>query len=127
MRYNVYISADGRLAPCMGFADTAIAERFLCILEESMGKQTLEGYYHDVVYTSVGDFLAKNPECAECEYLPKCCGGCMLQDITDDGDYLVPDSRICYFYKHIGEKTVREAADAAIRAAGLPLHLKKED
>ena len=75
----------------------------------------------------MSDFLAKNPECAECEYLTRCCGGCMVQDITDDGDYLTPDKRNCYFHKHIGEAAVREAADAAILAAGLPLKMKKHD
>lgn len=110
IRCNMYIGPDGRVAPCMGFSDTAIAEKFPSVLEVPLGKLTLEGYYHDVVYTSVADYLEKNPECAACEYLPKCCGGCMLQDITDDGDYLVPDSRTCYFHKHIGEEAVREVA-----------------
>ena len=126
VRYNMYIGPEGRLAPCMGFSDTAIGPKFPSVLEQPLGKLTLEGYYHDTVETRISDFLAKNPECAECEYLPRCCGGCMVQDITDDGDFLVPDKRMCYFHKHIGEQVVREAADAAILAAGLPLKMKKE-
>jgi hypothetical protein len=43
----------------------------------------------------------------------------MVQDITEAGDYLVPDKHCCYFHKHIGEQAVRSAADAAIRSAGL--------
>ncbi|MBR3316473.1 MAG: radical SAM protein [Atopobiaceae bacterium] len=119
MRHNMYIGPDGRLAPCMGFSDTAIGKKFPSALEEPLGKLTREGYYRDVVDTTVGDLIAKNPECAECEHLEACCGGCMVEDITDDGDYLVPDGRCCYFHKHIGEQAVRDAADAAIRAAGL--------
>ena len=38
----------------------------------------------------------------------------MADGITDDGDYLVPDSRCCYFHRHIGEEAVRAVADAAI-------------
>ena len=40
--------------------------------------------------------------------------GCMVEGITDDGDYLVPDSRCCYFHRHIGEDAVRAVADSAI-------------
>ena len=49
----------------------------------------------------------------------------MAQDVTDDGDFLVPDHRACYFHKHFGEQEIRKAADAAILAAGLPPHMKK--
>ena len=38
----------------------------------------------------------------------------MLNNKTDDGDYLVPDQRCCYFHKHIGEQKVREVADREI-------------
>ncbi len=83
-----------------------------------LGELTLNSFYHDVVDTKISDFLNKNPACGSCEYLPKCCGGCMVQGITDEGDYLVPDSRFCYFHKHIGEQAVRDVADAAIVGAG---------
>lgn len=114
VRYNIYIGPEGRLAPCMGFSDTALKERFPSVLENHLGDLTLCGYYHDVVETKISDLLAKNPECAKCEHLPRCCGGCMIEGITDEGDYLVPDGRCCYFHKHIGEAAVRETADAAI-------------
>ena len=115
VRYNTYIGPDGRLAPCMGFSDTALREKFPSVLEHRLGDLTLDSYYHDVVETKVSDLLAKNPECASCELLRKCCGGCMIEGITDEGDYLVPDKRCCYFHKHIGEAAVRAVADAAIR------------
>ena len=119
VRYNMYIGPEGRLAPCMGFSDTALGKKFPCVLEKPLGSLTLSGYYYDVVNTKVSDLLVKNPQCASCGFLPVCCGGCMVESITDDGDYLVPDARCCYFHKHIGEHAVRKAADAAILAAGL--------
>ena len=114
-RYNLYIGPEGRLAPCMGFSDSALKEEFPSVLEQPLGELTLNSFYNDTVQTRVSDLLAKNPECAACEHLPKCCGGCMLEGITDEGDYLVPDSRCCYFHKHIGEAAVRKVADEAIR------------
>ena len=114
VRHNLYIGPDGRLAPCMGFSDTALKDRFPSVLERPLGELTLAGYYHDVVETKISDYLAKNPDCRTCECLHACCGGCMIEGITDDGDFLVPDSRCCYFHKHIGEQAVRAAADGAI-------------
>ena len=114
VRWNVYIGPDGRLAPCMGFSGTSLNEKFPSVLEQPLGKLAMDSFYHDVVETKVSDLLAKNPECAACEYLPECCGGCMVESITDEGDYLVPDARCCWFYKHIGENAVRAVADAAI-------------
>ena len=114
MRYHVYIGADGRLAPCMGFSSTKISDKFENVLEHPLGELTLRGNCHDVVETRVSDFLARNPECAGCEHLSACLGGCMVADITDEGDYLVPDRQCCYFHKHVGEQAVRETADAAI-------------
>lgn len=116
MRHNLYIGPEGRLAPCMGFSDTALKEKFPSVLEHSLGELTLDSFCHDMVETKISDLLAKNPECAACEHLPVCCGGCMVQGINDEGDYLVPDDRCCYFHKHIGEAAVRDAADAAIQA-----------
>ena len=115
VRFQMHIGPDGRAAPCMGFYDTALRDKFPSVLEEGLAAVTLGGFYYDVVNTKVSDLLARNPGCARCEHLRECCGGCMVQDTTDDGDYLVPDSRCCYFHRHIGEKAVREAADAAIR------------
>ena len=114
LRYNAYIGPEGRLAPCMGFSDTALKEKFPNVLEEHLGQLTLAGYYHDVANTKIGALLDKNPECANCEHLHKCLGGCMVEGIDDDGDYLHPDPHACYFHKHVSEDTIRKIADDAI-------------
>lgn len=116
MQYNAYISPEGRLVPCMGFSDTAIGKKFPSLLEHPLGELSLDSYYTDVIKTKISDLLDNDNECKECPYLPKCCGGCMLQDMTDDGDYKVHDKRICHFFKQIGEQEVRDVADAAIKA-----------
>ncbi len=114
VNYNVYICPDGSLAPCMGFADTALKDIFPNALKTPMGELTQRGTYRDLIDTKVSDFLARNPECRECEYLCKCRGGCMVADITDEGDFLVPDKNVCYFHKHIGEDNARQFIDEAI-------------
>ena len=114
VRYGMHIGPDGRAYPCMAFNDSAIKESFPSILEEHLGDITLRGFYRETVETSMADLLARNPECAACEHLSECCGGCMVQDMTEDGDFLVPDSRCCWFHKYVGESGVREVADAAL-------------
>jgi hypothetical protein len=42
----------------------------------------------------------------------------MLNGIGDDGDYLIPDPQICWFHKNVGEKAVRDMADAALERLG---------
>lgn len=118
MRHNMYIGPDGRVCPCMAFSGSAINDRFPSVLEQPLADITLSGYYRDVVGTKVADLLEKNPSCAGCEHLNECCGGCMAQDMTEGGGFLVPDRRCCWFFKHVGAEGVREVADAAIREYG---------
>lgn len=115
VKENIYIGPDGRVAPCMGFSDTVLGEKFESVLGENLGDITLKSYYRDVIDTKMSDYLAKNPDCASCKHLAKCCGGCMLEDMTEAGDFLVPDGRTCFFHKHVGEDAVRAVADEAIR------------
>ena len=119
MRYNMHIRPDGRVAPCMGFSDTVLGNRFPSVMEEHLGDILLDGYYHDVVETKLSDLTAKNQECAECEHWLECCGGCMLNGMGDDGNFLVPDPQICWFHKNVGEKGVHIVADAALTELGL--------
>jgi radical SAM protein with 4Fe4S-binding SPASM domain len=114
MRYHIHIRPDGRVAPCMGFSDSVLGDCFPSVLDEHLGDITLGGYYYDVVETKLSDVLARNPECRDCEHWPECTAGCMVECMSDDGDYLIPDTRICHFHKHIGEAAVRDVADRAI-------------
>ena len=114
-RYRAFISPEGRLMPCMGFMDTALQDKFPSILEHHLGDLALKSYYHDVADTKIRDYLNRNPDCRSCEHLPVCLGGCMAEDITEEGDYLVPDRNCCYFHQHIGESSVRAAADLAVQ------------
>ena len=38
----------------------------------------------------------------------------MQASMTEDGDYLVRDKEICWFFKNVGEAAVLAVADAAI-------------
>ena len=119
VRSSIFIGADGTVAPCMGFYDTLYHEKLPNVLRTSLGEITQRGYYHDLVQTTVADFLKDNPECEECGSMLECLGGCMLEGMTHGPDGLGPDPKACYFHRKIGEAAVRAAADMAIRDAGL--------
>ena len=90
-----------------------------CIVQyrlKSAAGTRADKYYHDVVETKLSDLLAMNPECRECGHWLACAGGCMLNGILGDGDFLVPDPQICWFHKNVGEAGVRAVADAALAA-----------
>lgn len=116
MRHHVYIGAEGRLAPCMAFADTAMKDDFPSVLETPLGELTLRGSCFDVVNLRVSDFLAANEECRTCEHFRACCGGCMAEGMSRTGSCLSRDERCCYFHRHIGEAAVREVADRSVAA-----------
>lgn len=57
--------------------------------------------YLDDVCSNVSDFMAKNPECADCPHAAHCCGGCRAMGVGADGtDFFRPDPRVCEFYKN---------------------------
>ncbi len=114
VRYNAYIGPDGKLAPCMGFSDTVLKDRFPSVLKEHLGQLSLNGYYNDLVNTKLSDLLNKNEECRTCLHLNSCLGGCMLEGMDDEGDFLHPDPHSCFFHKHVGEEAIRKIADEAI-------------
>ena len=115
VKKSAYIGPDGRVCPCMGFSSTALNDKFPSVLEQSLGSILIDSLYNDVADTRASQFLEHNPECQTCDKFKACMGGCMLADTTEEGDYLVPDKRCCYFHKHIGAEAVRAVVDEAIR------------
>lgn len=114
MRHAAHISAEGQLVPCMGFCGTALSDRFPSLLEQPMGPLTVDSFYEQVASARIEDLMAADPECAQCPHLKVCCGGCMVDGITLEGEYARRSKISCYFHKHIGAEAVRSIADAAI-------------
>lgn len=121
VRHGGHVSAEGRIMPCMGFADTALADSFPCLIDGDItlgeASSNPESTYFKVQRTTVGDMIndaAENPECADCEHLRNCLGGCMLEGTTPEGNHLHRDERACWFFKNVGEEGVRAVCEKAI-------------
>ena len=114
IQHVIFIGPEGRIVPCMGFSDTVIADKFPTIFGNTLPQALEDSFYRGVIKITMADYLKAQPQCAACPHLNFCGGGCLLDGITDTGDLLVPEERVCYFYKNIGAKSVHEVADAAI-------------
>ena len=114
IKQSAYIDAEGRLLPCMGFADSPLADKFANLLSEDWRKASWDSLYSKVADTTIQQMVDANPQCRDCEYLRQCIGGCMAAGITPDGSWLHFDPQRCWFYMNVGEQAVRDAADAAI-------------
>ena len=112
---NLFLGPDGRVNPCMAFSDTAIAKGFPGIFGRTLPEALSDSHYRGVIDTTMADYLAAQPKCAACPHLNECGGGCLVECIDDDGNFLVPDERVCHFFRCVGEAAVREVADAAIQ------------
>ena len=101
VRKSMYVSPVGNVLPCMSMIGLPIEEKFPNMLEtpleEILDKDTL---YMQIINYSISDYMAHNPECAQCEYKNACAGGCRAFAVRDDpNDYLAKDMWTCTYYK----------------------------
>ena len=113
-RFKSYISAEGKIMPCMGFSGSSIAEKFPSILEKSLVEITTNSFYKDVVCTTKSKFLEKNKECKECEHLLHCAGGCSASALNDTRDYCGIEPKHCNFFKKNFADEIRKAIPEGI-------------
>lgn len=113
-RFKSYISADGKIMPCMGFCGSSIADKFPSILEKSLAEITTDSFYKDIVCITKSKFLEKNKECKECKDLLHCAGGCSACALNDTGDYCGIEPKHCNFFKKNFADEIRKAVPEGI-------------
>ncbi len=116
VRNQVYISADGQALPCMALAgsDDVAREDFPNIFDIGLKACLTDSHYMKCIDYRVSDFAAANPECAECEYLLSCIGGCRGAALDEDPTfYLGPDHATCGIFKGGWIPRINEVASAA--------------
>lgn len=105
---RIFISPEGIVYPCMGFSETVLKDKMPSLLKESLADITKDSSYRKMVNTTLKDLRDACKDCADCEHFPVCRGGCMLNGMTAEGNFLVPDPSACYFYKNVGVSRIRE-------------------
>ena len=118
-RYYVYISAECRLMPCLGYIAAEYADEFPDILEIPLKDALSESRAHDIMTCRMREYFARNEKCRTCEKRLKCAGGCRVNAMACGGDNLGIDEEACRFHLGGYEERIRETAGNAIKRAGL--------
>ena len=122
VRWSSYLTPEGRLLPCIAMTASAQQTHFPKVREIGLQQGLSDSYYMQFVDARVKDLLAVNQECAACEYRFKCGGGCRAGALlADDYDLMGCDRGMCTLLKGGYAERIRQAADQAIAAYGMPL------
>lgn len=100
-RNVMYISADGRILPCIPISNSPIVEKqFPLVTEMKLSQALVDSRYMEFIDTRLSAYLEHNPECAACEYRFNCAGGCRGNALSDGNpDPLSMDKCMCVLYK----------------------------
>jgi len=111
-REVMYISAEGRILPCMSLSGMDVQNEFPLITETALCECLTDSVYMKLIETTVDEFIGRNPECSECVHKYLCGAGCRASalDGTISGDLLGVDKAVCEFYKGGYIERVIEAA-----------------
>ena len=99
-RQVAYISADGRVLPCMALSGMDAQERFPLVTERGLKACLSDSSFIDMVTLSLADYLAANPECRACEHRFSCGAGCRASALSaHPGAWLAKDEVFCTMYR----------------------------
>ena len=100
VRTGMYISPTGKILPCMPLGGTAIDPLFESVLDKPLSEILSDSYYKDACLIKMGECLAHNEKCHDCEYRLYCGGGCRACACGETStDYKGIDEEACYFFK----------------------------
>lgn len=97
---NMYISPKGSVLPCMSFAGSAIEDRMPTVFEKPLRQILSDSEYTELLDKRLKYVLEKDPECSDCSFRLKCCGGCRamaMQNSVDD--YFARDTITCKIFR----------------------------
>ena len=99
-RNNMYITAEGRMAPCMPLSgNDELLKKLPNLCEASLADALDDSYFMDLVNSRLSEYLSHNKDCAECEWKNACLAGCRGCAMQDGGDYFAKDAGACLLFK----------------------------
>lgn len=113
---SFFISAEGRVVPCMAIDDAPVAEQFPNLFQQPLRDILSSPEYRDKVLVTNGELRDRNPKCKACAHATRCDGGCRQASILDNGDYYGVDSSLCRFFERAGDEAIRSVAGPAYEA-----------
>ena len=96
----MYLSAEGRMLPCMSLSSYDIQEEYPLITDEGLRQGLTDSTYMKLIDTRVEEFLKHTEECGACEYAKICAGGCRASALRyDKTDIMAPDRASCLIFR----------------------------
>lgn len=114
--HSFYISAEGRVAPCMGMDDCDYASNFPNLFERPLREILSDPAFAQLECATVKQVRDANPECRECAHVDRCAGGCRNSALIKGDDYLGIDSDLCWFFNNEWDKKIADVAEPAWRS-----------
>ena len=109
-RNVMYISAEGRVLPCMSLSGLEIQKIFPLIPEFGLAACLTDSTYLNLITTTVDQYLEQNDECDACDWKYHCCAGCRASAMDMGAGLMEPDRAVCLFFKGGYIKRIQEAA-----------------
>lgn len=98
-KMNIYISADGKLLPCIPMSGLPIQEKMPSIINLGLKNALNSPAYTKTVQTKLCDLFSHNSKCNNCEHKLICGGGCRASSMSMGNGYLGCDDSICTIFK----------------------------
>ena len=112
VRNNMYISASGRVLPCMSMCGTAMEPMFESVLEKPLTEILTDSFYREMSRLPMGSCIGHNERCSACGYRLLCGAGCRACACAGTGnDYLGIDEEVCHFFRNGWYEKAKEAAE----------------
>ena len=116
-RFSPYISANGRLLPCMPMAMCEEQRHFPLILENGLAACLGNSTFMDFVSLRTEDLFARNETCGSCEHRYTCGGGCRAMALQDTHDFFGCDAQQCIIWKEKYKEKLECALEEAKKNA----------
>ncbi|WP_180326744.1 radical SAM/SPASM domain-containing protein [Raoultibacter phocaeensis] len=95
----MYISADGRLLPCIPLSGLSFQQSMPDLVSMPLKEALSAPMYAQSVDTTLREFADKNEACRTCDQFLFCGGGCRASALIAENDYFASDPAACTFFK----------------------------
>ena len=113
-RNHMYISAEGRVLPCMALSGMEIQNVFPLITEYGLKNCLNDSTYLELITTKAREVLNHNERCDRCEFANRCCGGCRAAALENNPhDIMAIDEAACLIFKGGYIERINEAVKQA--------------
>lgn len=115
-RQTLYISAEGRMLPCLPLSALPVQENYPKVQEITLREGLHNSTYMELIDTRLPAYWEKNPECNVCEHKLQCSGGCRASALHFHPDNIMGiDEANCLIFKKGYYKKINTVATNATR------------